>query len=287
MTVLSDDQRAAFERDGVLVLPDFYTHDECDALRARMGEMVESFDQTAASAVFTTTDREQLRDEYFLTSGDKVRFFFEDGAFDDDGEMTAPFDQVLNKVGHAMHDLDPVFSDFSRKPELAALAREVGFVDPKLLQSMYIFKPPRIGGEVVWHTDHPFLWTDPQTVTGFWVALEDATVDNGCLWCLPGQHRLPPKERFRRNADGTATYMEHLDPTPFPTDEGIPLEATKGTLVVLHGLLPHWSAPNTSSTSRHAYTLHVIDGTAEYAADNWLQRADDMPLRGFEVEPAN
>lgn len=282
MGYLTDDQRAAFERDGVLVLPDFYSADECDALRARMAEMIDGFDTTSASTVFTTTDRDQLRDEYFLESGDKVRFFFEDGAFDDDGRLTAPFDQVLNKVGHAMHDLDPVFSAFSRKPELAQLAADVGFVDPRLLQSMYIFKPPRIGGEVVWHTDHPFLWTDPQTVTGFWVALEDATVDNGCLWCLPGRHTLAPKERFRRNADGTSTFMEQLDPTPFPTDQGIPLEAPKGTLVVLHGLLPHWSAPNTSETSRHAYTLHVIDGTADYPTDNWLQRGSHLPLRGFE-----
>ena len=122
--ILSDDQRDAFDRDGVLVIPDFYSSDECDALRARMAEMVDGFDSAEASTVFTTTDREQLRDEYFLASGDKVRFFFEEGAFDDDGNLTAPFDQVLNKVGHAMHDLDPVFSAFSRKPELAELVSE-------------------------------------------------------------------------------------------------------------------------------------------------------------------
>lgn len=286
VTILSANQRAAFERDGVLVIPDFYSSDACDGLRARMAELVEDFDRTEAGAVFSTTDRQQLRDEYFLESGDKVRFFFEEDAFDDTGALTGPFDEVLNKVGHAMHDLDPVFSAFSRKPELAELAAELGFVDPRLLQSMYIFKPPHIGGEVVWHTDHPFLWTEPQTVTGFWVALEDATLENGCLWCLPGHHNLPPKERFRRTADGSSTTMEQLDPTPFPTDEGIPLEAKKGTLVVIHGLLPHWSAPNTSDRSRHAYTLHLIDGTAHYPADNWLQRADDMPLRGFDGAPA-
>ena len=52
-------------------------------------------------------------------------------------------------------------------------------------------------------------------------------------------------------------------------------------MLVLHGTLPHWSAPNTSATSRHAYTLHVIDGAADYPDDNWLRRAPDMPLRGF------
>jgi len=61
----------------------------------------------------------------------------------------------------------------------------------------------------------------------------------------------------------------------------VPLEVEAGTLVVLHGLLPHWSAPNRSERSRHAYALHVIDAAARYSADNWLQGAPEMPLRGF------
>ncbi len=75
--------------------------------------------------------------------------------------------------------------------------------------------------------------------------------------------------------------MLELDPTPLPTEGLVPLEVERGSMVVLHGLLPHWSAPNRSEHSRHAYTLHVIDGDAEYSDDNWLQRGDDAPLRGF------
>jgi len=281
MPVLSETRRQEFSDNGVLVLPDFYSADELDAVRSRMAQLVDEFDPSGVATVFSTTDRQHGAEAYFLGSGDKIRFFFEEGAFADDGELVVSKTEALNKVGHAMHDLDPVFSAFSRKPELAQLAADIGFVDPLILQSMYIFKQPRIGGEVVWHTDHPFLWTEPATVTGFWVALEDATRDNGCLWCLPGRHRLAPKERHRRSADGLSSCMDTLDDSPFPTDEAVPLEAKAGTLVVLHGLLPHWSAPNTSSTSRHAYTLHIIDGTAEYAPDNWLQRSAQMPLRGF------
>ncbi len=75
--------------------------------------------------------------------------------------------------------------------------------------------------------------------------------------------------------------MEVLSSEPWPTKNLVPLPAAKGTLIVLHGTFPHWSAPNTSPRSRHAYTLHVIDGQAEYLADNWLQRSPDLPLRGF------
>jgi phytanoyl-CoA hydroxylase len=59
------------------------------------------------------------------------------------------------------------------------------------------------------------------------------------------------------------------------------LEVKKGTLIVLHPLLPHLSRANRSSKSRHAYTLHVIDAAVDYSKDNWLQRSPDMPLRGF------
>ena len=121
------------------------------------------------------------------------------------------------------------------------------------------------------------------TVVGFWVALQDATVDNGCLWAQPGGHRGPLRKRFVLDPAG-GTRFEDLDPTPFPEPGGtelVPLEATKGTLVLLHGLLPHWSDVNRSATSRHAYTVHVIDGAAEYPPENWLCRGSHLPLRGF------
>jgi phytanoyl-CoA hydroxylase len=54
---------------------------------------------------------------------------------------------------------------------------------------------------------------------------------------------------------------------------------TAGTLLVLHGLLPHWSGPNRSSQRRLAYSLHCIAGDAAYPAWNWLQRGPDMPLQ--------
>ena len=71
-------------------------------------------------------------------------------------------------------------------------------VDPVVLQSMYIFKQPSIGGEVGCHQDATFLYTDPITVTGFWFALEDATLENGCLWAAPGGHRGPLRQLFKR-----------------------------------------------------------------------------------------
>ena len=282
-TMLSTDQIDTFRRDGFLVLEEFVDPRSCRALRERALELALEVVPDPRTATIFTADGEQRHgaDAYFLDSGDKVRCFFEKDAFDEHGDLRGPAHLSLNKLGHAMHDLDPVFDAFSRTPELAAVAQAIGFVDPLLLQSMYIFKQPRIGGEVNSHTDHTFLWTEPRSCVGFWFAIDDATVDNGCMWALPGGHRLPVRSRFRRVGDGTVTEMEVFDPEPYPADGLVPLEAPQGTLILLDGLLPHLSGPNRSDKPRHAYTLHVIDGTADYPADNWLQRDPSLPLRGF------
>lgn len=279
--MLDREQLDRWERDGFLVLPDFVPREECDSLRIHVGRLLDDIDpETDGSiTVFDPGEQSHGHDDWFLGSGDTVRWFFEDGAIEA-GRLTRPLSLAVNKLGHAMHDLDPVFSNFSRTPAMAELADDLGLVDPRLLQSMYIFKQPSIGGEVSLHCDHTFLWTEPQSVIGFWVAIEDATVENGCLWAVPGGHRIPVKSRFRLDADG-GTTTDVFDPAPYPADDLVPLEATAGTLVLLHGSLPHWSAPNTSTRSRHAYTLHVIDGSADYLADNWLQRRPALPLRGF------
>jgi phytanoyl-CoA hydroxylase len=275
---LDQSQRQRWEDHGYLVLPGFVDPSACDELMERAAELLDEFDPTTIS-VFSTKQQTTTTDGYFLESGDKVRFFLEEEAVDADGSLNRPKQQAVNKIGHAEHDLDPTFARFSRTPDVAALAADIGFVNPLLLQSMYIFKQPEIGGEVVSHQDSTFLYTEPETVIGFWFALEDATVDNGCLWALPGGHRVGLKKRFVREGNGVAFRI--LDDRPWPDGDLVPLEARKGTLVLLHGRLPHQSGSNRSSRSRHAYSVHLIESTARYPADNWLQRGPELPLRGF------
>ena len=276
---MADDRRSDFERDGFLVLPNFIEIDACEALRERMNHLITGFKPETVATIFSTTERSHAQDDYFLSSGDKIRFFFEEEAFDQEGVLRQSKQASINKVGHALHDLDPVFDAFSRQDVLKDLVADLGMASPLLLQSMYIFKQPRIGGEVICHQDATFLYTEPLSVIGLWFALEDATRENGCLWAEPGGHKGPLRSRFLREGNGTT--MLELDPTPLPTDGLVPLEVERGSLIVLHGLLPHWSAPNRSARSRHAYTLHLIDGETHYSPDNWLLRSADMPLRGF------
>ncbi len=270
----------AFKRDGVIILEDFVSTAACQRLRERTLELISEFDPSSSRSVFSAMKQTQLGDRYFEESGDKIRFFFEHDAFDESGALKQAKESSLNKMGHAMHDLDPVFDAFSRTEKLAATVDSLGYQDPVILQSMYIFKPPRIGGEVYCHQDSTFLYTDPESCIGFWFALEDATVENGCMHFIPGAHKGPLKKLHYRGDDGQMTFKT-LDDTPWPEGATVAAEAKAGAMVLFDGRAPHLSGPNLSEKSRHAYTLHVIDRTSRYPAENWLQRSPDLPLRGF------
>jgi phytanoyl-CoA hydroxylase len=264
---MHDGDLARYREQGFLVIPGFKSAGDIAALRARAEAIVDAFDPSEAGSIFTTKDDSARTDAYFMESGETIRCFFEE-----DG-------RTINKIGHAMHDLDPVFDAFSHDPRLGAIAKTIGMTEPLIYQSMYIFKQPQIGGEVSWHQDAAFFDTDPPSVTGFWFALEDARREHGCMWVQPGGHRSPLRSRFIARNGGARLYA--VDPTPWPTiDDAIPLEVKAGTLVVFDGMLPHYSAPNRSPRSRHAYTLHAVDGAAHYSECNWLQRRT-LPLRGF------
>src|SRR5215211_3089117 len=261
--MISEQQLENYRDDGFVVLENFADEAECDELRARAEELVQGFDAKEVVSVFSTNEQNRLTDEYFLTSGDKIRFFFEENAFNADGTLKYQKEKSINKIGHALHDLDPVFKNFSRTENVKQLAAAIGFEDSLLLQSMYIFKQPNIGGEVTCHQDSTFLYTEPIDIVGLWFALEDATIENGCLWAIPGGHRRGLKSRWVRLRNGGMEF-EIYDKEPWPEDELVPLEVKKGNLILLNGLLPHRSFENRSPHSRHAYTLHLIHADANY-----------------------
>ena len=84
----------------------------------------------ARQAVFSTRNRPQLNDQALLASADQAHCFFEEEAFDAEGRLRAPCAQAINKIGHALHDRDPVFDRFSRAPPWAELAAELGLARP-------------------------------------------------------------------------------------------------------------------------------------------------------------
>lgn len=277
---------ADYHNDGFLVVEDFADADTCAAMVDAANRIAADFVPAQRPTVFTTGASRQAANREFLDSAANVTCFYEEGAFTETGELAQDQVRSINKIGHALHDLEPAFRDFTYSGELAQVASDIGMNQALALQSMYIFKQPHFGGEVTCHQDATFLYTEPMSVVGFWVAMQDATTTNGCLWAQPGGHRSPLRSVFKRtspsNDDGT--IFEQLDTTPWPAapDDLVALPVSAGSLVILHGLLPHWSDVNRSDRSRHAYSVHCIDGTTDYPAFNWLQRPADMPLRRLD-----
>ena len=274
---LNKDMLNFWNDNGYLIIENFKTNEECDKLINRSKELIDEQEFNNQQSVFDTVTQSHNDDKYFLESGDKIRFFFEEKANLDKENIKSNKQYIVNKIGHALHDLDKKFIQFSKNDDLDKIAKAIGFEDPLLIQSMYIFKQPKIGGEVVCHQDSTFLITDPESTVGFWFALEDANRENGCLQVASGGHKGPLRKLFKRK--NNKMKMEELSKEPFPETDTF-VEVKKGSLVLLHGRLPHYSCENTSEKSRHAYTLHVIEGKSKYSDYNWLQRPN-LKLTGF------
>ncbi|MFT4631721.1 MAG: phytanoyl-CoA hydroxylase [Candidatus Pseudothioglobus sp.] len=267
--MLSKTQQRDYHQQGYLVLPHLFTVAEMNELKKAANRIVSEFDPASTSAIFTTKNNSITRDDYFLDSANTIRCFFEEHAFDEKGQLNQDKSLSINKIGHALHQHDLEFAQFAEDQRIRDIAIDVGLAKPQIHQSMYIFKQPSIGGEISWHQDASFFLTTPISVTTFWFAIEDATIRNGCLQVPAEPGGYPLREQFVRH-DSDETEMRSLHDIPWPT-AAEPIEIEAGGLIVFNGLLPHYSAPNVSLTSRHALTFHLTCANTRYAKENWIQ----------------
>lgn len=271
---MSDSKLAAeYEENGYVVFENAVAAADLGSIRRAAASIVADFDIGQHRSVFSTRDQDQGRDRYFMDSSEAVHCFLEEYALTEAGALNRPKQLAINKIGHAMHDRIPEFGRFCRLPIFTDILRSIGLHSPQLWQTMYIFKQPQIGGEVRWHQDASYLIADPPGVVGCWVAIEDASKSNGCLWLQPGGHRSPLREIFEVPAGAASAALRALDSAPWPDEsQGVALEVTAGSVVLFNDRMPHYSSQNFSDRSRQAFTMHLTEQGAEWSELNWLQR---------------
>jgi phytanoyl-CoA hydroxylase len=333
-----------FQTNGFLRVRQFVSPETCQAMKEAIADLVltqwhPNDDPQKVEEFGTDARQNTARGDYFLDSAENIHYFAEPAALlpvdsANDGpaspRLLPEYEgghkiRALNKAGHALH-LPPqqydgtanVFHDYCQSPKVRELVEDLGWNDPVVPQSMYIFKQATTGGVVHSHQDSTFLFTTPyQSCLGLWLALDDATLENGCLWVRPKSHREPVRRQYMRNRivfgggvndeDGSGNHDDAQDnPTPMFVMEDlyehdvswdgsvpengvdgllkagfVPIECQAGDLVVFCGELDHLSLSNTSDRARHTFQLHLVEGPSEnvtWSKTNWLQYRNQRPF---------
>jgi len=286
--VLSAAQLSFYEQNGYLVVEDFWPPETVAKLRAAMDRVVSGLDFSTGGSlggIYAADEQVQISDEYLYASASAISFFWESKAKEYANGSDPKLE--LSKLGHALHDLDPDFRAVTYDDDrIKSIAVELGMTAPKAVQSMFIFKQPGMGGKWEPHQDGTYIASDPHSCLGFWWALDPCTQQNGCLWVVPGSHaggvdRIYQRKDTQDESQGTEfVYVDKaVGETPYDLTGSVPLQVGSGALVLLHHALVHYSGDNASDTSRHAWTVHVVDDAAEYSPGNWLQRDQKLPFR--------
>ena len=270
---IDDQMKDFYKKNGFLIFENFLTPKKCEEAINAIKTLISEYEPDENSlTVFTTKSHDHRKSKYFRDSADKISFFFEKDAIND-GKLVVSKQNAINKVGHALHEKHPLFADITFSPVIQEICKFLSYEDPVVPQSMAILKPPRIGGEVGAHQDSTFLFNEPDTLMGFWVPLEDATLSNGCLWGIPGSHTWPLY--CRNKTKNQEEFFEEILTRNWKDEDFVPIEMKRGSLIVFPGHFVHKSHANISDQSRIAYTWHLYDGAkSKWSSENWLQRKE-------------
>lgn len=212
--IVTPQRREQFERDGYFVLTDYFSPEE-------------------VAAITCAIDRHALQHE------DRLR---ESGA------------QGISRPGEIsftafLAESDPEIAAFCLQLRMADLMRELIGPDVRLYWNQSVYKQPETPREFPWHQDNGYTPVEPAQYYTCWLALTEATVENGCIWLLPGSHRQGPVP----HTDSPIGRVGYTGPDP-----GIPVPLRPGSMAVFSSLTLHRSGPNLSQGTRKAYIMQYI-----------------------------
>ncbi len=249
---LSTQQVEQFGADGVIVVEDLLDAAEVEALRQRA--------EWVASAA-----AEQVSSKALIQVEPRVEA----------GELTADdYALSLRKMSHLAF-CDEVFQEHARNTKILDVIESLLGPDIKLYQDQLFMKPPKVGSRQVYHQDQPLgFYIDPPAMVSCWAALDDATIDNGCLWMLPGTHRFGVIEREKWH-----DYEEKALAGELAGER--PIELKTGSCSFHHGLILHSSRANLTGQRRRGYATHYVSAHCRYTGE--AEKNDAMLVRGMSV----
>jgi ectoine hydroxylase-related dioxygenase (phytanoyl-CoA dioxygenase family) len=193
------------------------------------------------------------------------------------GELAAEnYVLSLRKLSHLAW-YDPVMLSHARRPAIVDRIASLHGPDLKLYQDQLFMKPPGVGSRQPYHQDQPwgFHIDPPELMVTCWLALDDATLENGCMRVLPGTHRQGALPREVIEGYESRALEGCLD------DE-VPLVLKAGECSFHHGHVLHCSHPNLSDQRRRGYATHYVSARCRYTGP---EPEPEFPLVRGEAHP--
>lgn len=159
---------------------------------------------------------------------------------------------------HFPHKISPAMREqVAHESIVDALTKCIG-PNVKCMQSMLFVKAAGKPGQA-WHQDEDYIPTRDRSLTGVWLALDDATVENGCLWVIPGSHKPGVLWPMHFHEDIRFDCAWESYDFPYRDEDAVPVEVKAGSLVVFNGYTLHRSLPNKAQAGyRRALVNHYM-----------------------------
>ncbi len=169
-------------------------------------------------------------------------------------------DDVMRRVLciHFPHKISPLMLETMKHPAIVDTLTQVIGPNVKSMQSMLFVKSSGKPGQA-WHQDEDFIPTRDRSLAGAWIALDDATVENGCLWIIPGSHKPGVLWELKHQDDPAFDCSDVSTGFPYTNEDAIAVEVKAGTVVFFNGYTLHQSLPNVAKAGyRRALVYHYM-----------------------------
>jgi phytanoyl-CoA hydroxylase len=197
------------------------------------------------------------------------------------GPPDEPDDVVIRRYAciHFPHKLSPLMRQALAHPVVVAALTQLIGPDVKAMQSMLFTKGEGKPGQA-WHQDEFFIPTRDRSLTAAWIALDDATIENGCLWVLPGSHRPGVIYPDRDQEDPRFDCSIEAYDFPYQDTDAVPVEIAAGSVLLFNGYLLHRSLPNAAPSGlRRALVNHYMSAQSLLP---WTRPPDDVHVAKWD-----